>query len=340
MIDKQNVWQIGSGDPSRDYSKICLDFGIAMVGPGLPGNAKEKPEAYKNESDWGIKLLQIKVGDIVLLRRGQTKIKAVGIVTRDYDYSPNLSDIHGWDLNHYIRADWYVQENGEDISLPHAMIGYSTMSNIGKNYEHIKSLINSLNLKKYVSSKSLDELKKPKEIKISELKDHFIEHGLRIGDAMNIAETINKIIILVKWYIKNNPTVLEHELRTFMVIPFLFSLGWSEQKIKIEYKKVDIALFDKPFAGNPAIDPRIIIETKKFYDGLEFARGQIVYYSKNYPNCNVMVTTNGYRYNIYKKDGSEFYRYSYFNLLDMREFDYIDNALKGVLEGIISISNY
>lgn len=90
MIDKQNVWQIGSGDPSRDYSKMCLDFGITMVGPGSPGNAKENPEAYKNESDWGVKLLQIKVGDIVLLKSGQTKIKAFGVVTKDCDYSPNL----------------------------------------------------------------------------------------------------------------------------------------------------------------------------------------------------------------------------------------------------------
>ena len=163
---------------------------------------------------------------------------------------------------------------------------------------------------------------------------------MRIGDSINITDTIDKIITLVKWYTANNPQVLEHELRTFMVIPFLFSLGWSEQKIKIEYNKIDIALFDKPFVSKSSIDPRIIIETKTFNDGLDFAKDQITYYSEQYPNCKILVTTNGYRYNIYKKNKSGYYRFSYFNLLDMREFDYIDNSIKGVLEGIIEISNY
>lgn len=109
-----------------------------MVGPGKSGNAKVSPEKY-DENDWGPKLRKIQKGDIVLLRRGQTIIKAVGVVTNDYDYSPSLSDIHGWDLNHFISADWYVQENETDIELPHAMIGYSTMSNVSKNYDPIKN---------------------------------------------------------------------------------------------------------------------------------------------------------------------------------------------------------
>jgi hypothetical protein len=166
IIIDQKLWQIGSGDNSRDYSKMCLDFGIAMVGPGWQGNAKENPEEYEDESDWGTKLLQIKIGDIVLLRRGQTIIKAVGIVIKDYDYSFSLSDIHGWDLNHYITVEWYTCNNCEDIVLPHAMIGYSTMSSINKNYEVIKELINSQVLTKYDSKRKLNELKLPKEINI------------------------------------------------------------------------------------------------------------------------------------------------------------------------------
>lgn len=197
-----------------------------------------------------------------------------------------------------------------------------------------------MSLHKYNTNKSIQKLKYPKEIGIRELNDHFIEHGLRIGDSLSITETINKIITLVKWYTANDPKVLEYELRTFMVIPFLFSLGWSEQKIKIEYNKIDIALFEKPFASSSTTDPLIIIETKTFNDGLDFAKDQIGYYSEKYPMCKIMVTTNGYRYNVYKKNKSEYFRYAYFNLLDMREFDYIDNSVKGILDGIIEISNY
>jgi hypothetical protein len=177
-------------------------------------------------------------------------------------------------------------------------------------------------------------------LELANLKNHFIEHGIRIGDAINIADTINRIIMLVKWYKQNDPKVLEHELRSFMVIPFLLSLGWSEQKIKIEYNKIDIALFEKSYTTKNKNDPIVIIETKTFDDGLSLAKNQIEYYVENYPQCSTMVTTNGYRYYIYLKGNGIFELYSYFNLLDMREFDYIENSVTGILEGIISLSNY
>ncbi|MCK4432634.1 MAG: hypothetical protein KAV48_01750, partial [Methanomicrobia archaeon] len=107
-IDNQRIWQIGTGDATRDYSKLCLDFGIAIVGPGEPGDSRksETQKYYQNsgQKDWGSYLLEIKQNDIVLLRKGQTIIKAVGIVENEYDYSISLSDIHGWDLNHYIKV--------------------------------------------------------------------------------------------------------------------------------------------------------------------------------------------------------------------------------------------
>jgi len=119
IITNQPLWQIGTGDNTRDYSKTCLDFGIAMVGPGSPGNARETPPERVAENEWGIKLTQIRVGDVVLLRRGQTLIKAVGRVIKDYDYSLSLSDIHGWDLNHYITYPRSFQyEGSREIPVP------------------------------------------------------------------------------------------------------------------------------------------------------------------------------------------------------------------------------
>ena len=344
MIENQHIWQIGTGDATRDYSKLCLDFGIAIVGPGAPGDSRnpETEKYYKKTGlkDWGKCLMEIKEGDIVLLRRGQTLIKAVGVVVKGYDFSLNLSDIHGWDLNHFVTAEWCVKEDETDIVLPSALIGYSTMSSVEKNYEKIKDIINNHNLKRVHSKRKLGELKYPNQVNEDDIKNHLIESGIRISDAFNITETIGRIIVLVKWYTKNDPTVLEHELRTFMVIPFLLSLGWSEQKIKIEYYKVDIALFEQPYKKGTKDEPLMLIETKTFDDGLLFAQKQLDHYASDFPNCKQIVTTNGYRYCYYKKQNKEFDRYCYFNLLDMREFDYIDNDVKGVLDGIIEISNF
>jgi hypothetical protein len=31
-VSNQRIWQVGTGDSTRDYSKLCLDYGIAIVG--------------------------------------------------------------------------------------------------------------------------------------------------------------------------------------------------------------------------------------------------------------------------------------------------------------------
>jgi hypothetical protein len=313
-------------------------------GIGSQGDAR-KPETEEyyitnGLKDWGKYLTEIKLSEIVLLRKGQTIIKAVGVVSKEYDYSISLSDIHGWDLNHYISVDWYIKEDESDIMLPSALIGYSTMSEVKSNYETIKDLINGQKLKKYDQTLSLKDLKIPKQISEKDIRQFLIDSGIRISDATNITDTISRIITLVEWYIENYPEVLEYELRTFLVIPFLFSLGWSEQKIKIEYSKIDVALFSKPYKKNYGQQPFTIIETKSFNDGLLFARNQAKDYSEKYPECKNIITTNGYRYCIYKKVENDFNFYSYINLLDMREFDYIDNKIKGALESLIKISTF
>ena len=337
-IDNQIIMQIGTGDNTRDYTDICLDFGIAIVGPGRPGNAKKNPDWDNNY--WGTYLTQIKIGDIVLLRRGQYIIKAVGKVIDDYKYSESLSDVHGWDLNHYITLKWFVKDDGSDITLPHAMIGYSTMSKVDKNYDAVKEIINKENLVELKTKKNLSELKIPNKISELNINDYLINKGIRINDAFNIVNTINRIIILINWYIDNDPNVLEYELRTFVVIPFLLSLGWSEQKIKLEYNKIDIALFNETYNSREKQEPKVIIETKTFNDGLHFAENQIQTYVNKYEDCQIIVTTNGYRYNIFKKIDKEFIRYAYFNMLDMRKFDYLNNNIKGMLDGMYEISNF
>jgi len=332
------MWQIGTGDNTRDYTDICLDYSIAIVGPGIPGNAKENPDWEKNH--WGTYLLEIKIGDIVLLRRGQTVIKAVGIVIQDYQYSESLSDVHGWDLNHYVTLKWYIKKDESDIILPYSMIGYSTMSRVDKNYNKVKEIINKEELIELKQKRKISDLKIPDKVDNTIIKKFLINQGIRIFDAENIVNTINRIIVLINWYKEYDPSVLEYELRTFVVVPFLFSLGWSEQKIKLEYNKIDIAIFSNIYNSKKSNQPKIIIETKTFDDGLYFAQNQIEQYAKNYPKCNLIVTTNGYRYNILKREGSIFFRYAYFNLLDMRTFDYLENNIFGILEGMFEISNY
>lgn len=76
------VWQVGSGDASRPYEDICLEFGIATVSPGNagPAGSLEANEYYRKTGlrDWGSVLASVKKGDLVVLRKGMKQIVAVG----------------------------------------------------------------------------------------------------------------------------------------------------------------------------------------------------------------------------------------------------------------------
>lgn len=340
QFNNAKIWQVGSGDETRPFDKICLDYGIAIVGPGLPGDARDSETKliYQNNNltDYGSRMLGVSIGDYVILRRGVRRIVAVGRVKNTYGYSELLSDVYGWDLNHYLTVDWYI---------PTTSINFNSNALVQDRFcrvhnPQVINRINNVNFQQHKNIYSLDKLIVPNEVQLSDLIEVLIKSGVRIGDAENVIATIGRIIKLTKWYISYDPSASEHELRTFLVIPLLISLGWSEQKIKIEYKYTDIAIFDTPFRANNESQPVMIIETKTFNDGLLHARNAIHYYSKNYPNCNMIIATNGYRYIIEERISGNFQETCYINLLDLREHHYLNSTIKGAKDALLKMSNH
>lgn len=340
-ITDKIIWQIGSGNDTRPYDDLCLKFGIAMVGPGRFGDVR-LPESVQQckdegENDWGSYLCEVKKGHFIILRRGKKKILAVGEVTKEYDYSNLLSDVHGWDLQHYIGVEWYVPNN--PIEFSGTPLAQSTLARVYS--DEVIARISAEEFTQYGGGKNdLSKLKLPAEIATNNVADSLVDYGIRIQDAENISKTIERIIKLAHWYTQNDYEVLEHEIRTFLVIPLLISLGWSEQKLKIEYNNIDVAIFSKPFKGNYKESPNIIIETKRFHDGLYYATEAAKYYAKEYKPCNLLIATNGYRYKLYEKDDNAFIERGYFNFFDMREHYYLDENIYGAIQCLIRMSNF
>lgn len=345
-IGNKTLWQIGSGDGTRDYSNICLKYGVAILGPGNPGSAKNETiqtkQYYKdnpNVTNWGKKLLEVKKGDYILLRKGLSTILAVGKVIEEYNYSMLFSDVLGWDLQHFVQVEWFVPKY--PIKLIGKPLMRATLSRVGINNKIVRDSIDKEGFNLYSDKKiELEKLTLPKQIKIDDLNNSLIDSGIRIQDAYNITSTIEKVIRLAKWYMDNDPDALEYEIRTFLVAPLMISLGWSEQKMKLEYNKIDLAVFKKTFNGDYKTNPYIIFETKSFYDGLTYAGVQVKNYAKKYPKCELLVTTNGFRYKLFKKNSGVYNEFGYFNLFDLREKHYLDNQILGSVESILSLSNF
>jgi hypothetical protein len=69
--------------------------------------------------------------------------------------------------------------------------------------------------------------------------------------------------------------------------------------------RIDIGCFSKPFSGS---DDQCIalIETKALTQGLDYATNQAHGYANSFPNCKVVLATNGYCYKAFERVGDTF----------------------------------
>jgi hypothetical protein len=89
-----------------------------------------------------------------------------------------------------------------------------------------------------------------KRLNNDEILNFLIIEGLRPGAAEELTSAFRRIRLLARYYFDKCKwqDIREHETRTFLVMPLLLALGWSEQQIKIELSvkgmgRIDVACF-------------------------------------------------------------------------------------------------
>lgn len=313
-------WQIASGAFGRDYSAIFIKYGIASFW-------QDNEKCYDD----------INIGDTVILKSGVTVIKAAGKVINKGNGDKDWLDFDGWHQPYYVNVHWHVPPyNINNINITGLKQG--TISRILQT--HIISAADTLIAKGRVSTAS----KEPTVINIDyeTILKHLIKTALSPSAADNFTKTLARIRFLAEYYYYHGKNVLEHETRTFLVIPLLLALGWREQQLKIEYKcnngKIDIGCFSINHNTETNDDSCIaIIETKAFWSGLDFADKQANEYSINFPKCDILIATNGFCYKIFRKTGNKFTitkPSAYLNLLKPSQNYPLDNSVGGALEAI------
>ena len=330
---EKEYWQVAAGSGSRDYVDKFLQFGMAFVGGDEPIATME----------------QVKLGDIVILKRGLSKIVAVGeVVSRDGGHRGNktkpwLRDFDGWDLSAFCHVEW------RKPAVPINTDGL-TRATITRVQQSRHRELADANL----SLPVLPHSPEPREVdglSDDEILDELIANGLRPAAADELTTTLRRIRLLAEYYYKKCrwEDVREHEARTFLVIPLLLALGWAEQQLKIELPcgqgRVDIAGFRTPYHRG-STDCMLLIETKDFSSGLDQASGQAQRYAADFPSCGTLLVSNGYCYKLFsrKPEANEFAQTAsgYLNLLNPRKRypldpDNVDGGLR-VLLGLLPSS--
>ncbi len=309
-----NYWQVAAGDGGRDYHKVFLRYGVMLIGMGGRGDYRTNKGDYEGYQSNDIKYFcDADEDDIVVLKRPSGKlweILAVGTIRGEYDFVPTFDDVEGWHLQHCRHVEWVKPRDNRPIP------GLSRGTFRGVNKQStIQTIRKMLESGEPIPSSPIPEA--VAELADEDLIDVLIDYGLRPKDAEEFTQTIHRIRRLVKWYERYGMRIKEHETRTFLIIPLLLTLGWTEQKLKIEWNNIDIAFFEKPYieGSRESNECIMILETKRLWEGLSYGTSQAETYATKYPKCSKLIVSDGCCYKLFCREGNTWNYSAYLNLL-------------------------
>jgi hypothetical protein len=320
----KTYWQVTAGSDDREYSQDFLHYGMAFVGGKIQISTMDR----------------VKKDDIIILRGGMKEVVAVGkIVERDGKFKGNgdkiwLRDFDGWDLSAYCYVEWHKpKKNIQTYGLTRATIQAVHQS-------HLKKLAEDI-VAKFPPLQIYAEPKPTKKVEDGEILEFLIRKGFRPAAAEDLTNAFRRIRLLADYYFNECEweDIREHETRTFLILPLLLALGWAEQQIKIELgvvgKRIDIACFGTPYQKDSK-NCVLILESKGFRQGLDYAPEQAKEYAKSLPSCKIIVVSNGYSYKAYvrdERDSSMWKPYAYLNLRNPQDrYPRNPQGVKGCLD--------
>lgn len=316
-IETPHVWQMAAGEAGRFYSDIFLRHDVMFLGPGYLG--PYEPETYRRAVDTGeagsgivgnIASFHdnVEPGQIVLMREGH-RVKAIGVVAdARYEWSETFDDIYGWTLQHSRRVIWqeHLAKDIQRIQEKGPLFGHrKQIPTFTRVYDEsvlaplrpLFSLLKTRGLKPLPASL-------PPPLTLEELGQQLFARGVANDAVVKVIAAFERQRRLLNWYAKfgwdsNRPT--EHEVVAHIVLPLLLALGWSEQLLGVEWKKIDLAAFwGTPTTANTCV---LVCEAKTRHHGLQDVREQAFDYVNNLRlnACQKVLLTDGGRFYLYER---------------------------------------
>lgn len=319
------IWQLSAGDGKRRYEDVLVRYGLAAIGPGEYGRyTADALSPY--HARWKVVRIfsdLVKPEDLVVLKRPSGtdwEAVAVGRVAGEYNYADHFEDVEGFDVRHVRAVEWRRPEL--PIKLPGLRRG--TLARV----KNVKTQVRIRQVYESASRTRATELPPlPPIIEPTSLVDALIRQGLTVRGAEEVVASIQRVRRLAQFYALHGSELSEHEMRTFLVIPLLLALGWSEQQIKIEWSppgskhRLDVVLFDRPYEHGVA-EPVAVIETKAYGDALIAAKDQVRGYAAQLDGIRHLFVTDGVRYKMltrtHVKDPAKWSESGYLNLRTIR----------------------
>lgn len=307
MSEPRTIWQIGGGPDSRVFADVFLKNGVALIGPGWIGPWTPQRVAQDNDEKSVARMaFEVKSGHVFVLRHGQSRISAVGVVDGEYQFFNQFDDVNGWDLQHGRRVRWCSLPEPHDFGA----------AVFGANPRRIARVAKA-EVRDYVE-RFLDS--PPTHWQTAPLPPLPVEEPRLSLDDLPVClkDIVAAVNDLGRFYwdrkgFGGHPT--EDELLVHFVVPLLRALGWAPERIGIKWHYIDITLF-KDLPRTPQ-NCHLVIEAKRLGAGVEGALGQGKRYLAELGIARDIVVTDGIRYRLYDGQNS-FQAAAYANLANLK----------------------
>lgn len=286
-----------------------------FLGPGRFGayspslyDANPKALAEGNGKITYIRQFATKVqpGDLVLMRSGY-HVLSIGVVDSDYFHTTAFDDVYGWDLEHCRRVIWQRQhdrslqriQTSQDLFDDRKQVPTFTRVHNSRNLDPIRELLPQ------IIRRPLNTLPEapPPPLTPEQLSDALFREGLGYDACLHVERAIRKLRGLLDWYGEERspgrPT--EHEVVAHMILPLMLALGWSEQLLAVEWKKIDLAVFTH--TPTDASSCGLVCEAKGMGHALQETVEQAMRYCGTHKldHCRKILVADGGYFSLYRK---------------------------------------
>lgn len=310
-VEDRTIWQFAAGDADRDYVDLLIKWDVIALGPGdigdWPGcrSVLQERGSSNKVGDFRALYERMDPGDLVVLRLRTSEAYGVGEVVGTPERRELFGDVDGWDLQHTRRVRWLWTYDEDSVSFDtHTFTRGRTACKLDD--EEVEQWIETLDFNGE-EERSLTELPESdgEKVEPQDIGRHLFNHGVSADAISTLVDQIDDLNRIARWYGRaDNPS--ESETIAYLVVPLMRALGWTPQKMAIEWKNIDVALFDKlPRDGSNLI---AAVEAKKWQRSCLSARSQAEKYAKELAGetCERLIVTDGARYGVFliQDDGS------------------------------------
>lgn len=270
----------------------------------------------------------MEIGDIVVLKVGKTQIYGLGLVESDYLWLDDMGDVDGWDLQHCRRIKW-LWKYAKDVG-PHVFPGGTLR------WGDTVQQATSPELSKWIQDLAVTEtdMKRPlvnlpatcvdgnefEAVSLDAIGQHLYDRGVAADNIDSLTARMADLVRTAGWYTRTDRTPSERETVAYLVVPLLRSLGWTPQRMAIEWCRIDIALFD----ALPREDSNLVaaVEAKKRWRTCFNSCNQVFGYAltPERHRCHRAISTEGISYAAFRRNGGNGFKgtpEAYLNLTRM-----------------------